>query len=94
VEAQPCHSQEWYSRIRDLFARFCWQLMGPVFITPIKGSRVSNINHGDELAGSPTASFTIVSGLHCSLAAMLRLAEGIEVFQPVETILVLPRIDY
>ena len=91
----PDKSRDWYDRISTLRERFSWRLMGPVFVTPVKGWRKNGANGGDnELVGTPTASFSILSGLHCSLAAMYRIMFEGEVFQPVDAILVLPRVDY
>jgi len=60
----------------------------------VKGSRRNGENEGDELKPSPTASLSIVSGLHCSLAAMTLIEEKKTEFRPVEAILLLPRVDY
>ena len=94
IEKHPYHNRDWYERIRELHSSFSWQYMGPVFVTPVKGWRRNGRNRGDELPGSPTASFSVVNGLHCSLAAMVRILDGHEVYQPVEAVLVLPRVDY
>jgi hypothetical protein len=94
IKAHPCHEREWYQRVKDLFERFSWSLLGPVFLTPVKGSRRTGKNEGSELSGTPDASFTIVNGLHSALAAMLRLSEGIDTFCGVPAVLVLPRVDY
>jgi hypothetical protein len=94
IDAHPCQKREWYERLRSLYQEFSWGRLGPVFITPVKGRRRNGVTDGDELGRTPKASFTIVSGLHCSLAALLRISDGIETFQPVEAVLVLPRVDY
>ena len=90
----PVQKAEWYQRVQTLHDEFDWDRMGPVFITPVKGRRRKGRNEGDELEPSPTASFCIVSGLHCSLAAMTRIEEKTTAFRPLEGILVLPRVDY
>jgi hypothetical protein len=94
IEVHPCHEREWYERLRTLYQNFLWERMGPVFVTPVKGRRRNGVSEGEELGGTPTASFMIVSGLHCSLAATLRMNDGEEAFRPVEAVLVLPRLDY
>jgi hypothetical protein len=85
---------EWYQQVQIIYDEFDWDRMGPVFVTPVKGWRRKGRTGGDELEPSPTASFSIVSGLHCSLAAMTRIEEKTRAFRPVEAILVLPRLDY
>jgi hypothetical protein len=90
----PVHKAEWYQRVQALYDDFDWDRMGPVFVTPAKGRRRNGRIEGDELGPSPTASFSIASGLHCSLAAMTRIEEKSTVFRPVEAVLVLPRVDY
>jgi hypothetical protein len=94
VNPPPVQKGEWFQRAQVLCDQFVWDRMGPVFVTPVKGRRRKGRNEGDELEPSPTASFTIVSGLHCSLAAMTRIEEKTTTFRPVEAILVLPRVDY
>jgi hypothetical protein len=90
----PAQKSEWYQRVQALYDEFDWDRMGPVFVTPVKGWRRNGRSEGDELEPSPTASFSIVSGLHCSLAAMTRIEEKTTAFRPVSAILVLPRVDY
>jgi hypothetical protein len=90
----PIQQAEWYQRVQALYDGFDWDRMGPVFVTPVKGWRREGQTVGDELGPSPTASFSLVSGLHCSLAAMTRIEEKTTAFRPVESILVLPRVDY
>jgi hypothetical protein len=90
----PVQKGEWYQRVQMLYDQFDWRKMGPVFVTPVKGRRLMGRDEGDELERSPTASFSIVSGLHCSLAAMTRIEDKATLFRPVEAILVLPRVDH
>ena len=90
----PVQQAECYQRVQAIQAEFDWGRMGPVFVTPVKGWRRNGRFDGDELKKSPTASFSIVSGLHCSLAAMTQIEEKTVAFRPVEAILVLPRIEY
>ena len=85
---------EWYDRVQRLCDTFDWRRLGPLFVTPVKGRRRQGCSEGDELGPSPTASLAIVSGVHCSLAAMTLVDEGVLAFQQVESILVLPRVDY
>ncbi len=90
----PVQKAEWYQRVQALYDEFNWDRMGPVFVTPVKGWRRNGRIEGDELEPSPTASFSIVSGLHCSLAAMTRMEEKSTAFRPIEAVLVLPRVAY
>jgi hypothetical protein len=85
---------EWYQRVQAIYDKFDWKLMGPLFVTPVKGWRQRKQDSGFELAASPTASLSIVNGVHCSLAAMTMIDANIGTFLPVEAILVLPRVDY
>jgi len=98
IAAHPCKKREWYETIRNLYEQFSWALVGPLFIAPVKGRRRAGISGGehgqDELAESPSASFIILSGLHCSLAAMFHMRERNAAYEPVDAVLVLPRIDY
>jgi len=94
IDSPQVQKGEWYRRVQVLYDQFDWDRMGPVFVTPVKGSRRNGENEGDELKPSPTASLSIVSGLHCSLAAMTLIEEKKTEFRPVEAILLLPRVDY
>jgi hypothetical protein len=94
VNPPPVQKGEWYQRVQVLHDKFDWDRMGPVFVTPVKGWRRKGRTEGDELEPSPTASFSIVSGLHCSLAAMTRMEEKTTAFRPMEAVLVLPRVDF
>ncbi|MGE3407549.1 MAG: hypothetical protein AB7I37_12090 [Pirellulales bacterium] len=89
----PVQNSAWYQRIQAIQDDFKWDRMGPLFLTPVKGSKKNGAAEGVELEGSPTASFSIINGVHCALAAMT-LLEGGTPFQPFEAILVLPRVDY
>src|SRR5262245_30141469 len=37
--APPYHKAEWYQRVQTLCDTFNWDLLGPVFVTPVKGWR-------------------------------------------------------
>ncbi len=94
VEAAPCHDRSWYERIKYIYDNFSWEKYGPVFLCPVEGDRTKSKNkEGSELDKSPTASFSVLNGLHSSLAAMLRIRQGIA-FKPFEAVLLLPRINY
>jgi len=90
----PVRNAKWYERVQTLQDEFDWGRMGPLFVTPVTGWREKGRNAGGELEKTPTASLFLVNGAHCSLAAMTRIEEKTATFQPVEVILVLPRVVY
>jgi hypothetical protein len=94
VAARLHHNRDWYARVREIHRVFRWSLVGPLFLVPVKGRRMRGRQDDSELGLSPAASLAIANGAHCSLAGMFRLADGSTPFEPVEAILVLPRIDY